>query len=74
MNGQTKWDSFKESFTNILSGYILSLLTQVIVFPLFDINTSMGENMIISLIFTLVSLARLYIIRRIYNWKDNRRN
>jgi hypothetical protein len=72
MKPQSKWDSFKESFTNILTGYIIALLTQVVVFPWFGIESSLGENMLICLIFTGVSLVRLYIVRRYYNWKEQR--
>jgi len=70
MKPQSKWDSFKESFTNILTGYIIALLTQIVVFPWFGIESSLGENMLICLIFTGVSLVRLYIVRRYYNWKE----
>ena len=72
MKGQSKWDSFKESFTNILTGYIIALVTQIIIFPWFDIDTTLGDNIIISLIFTCVSLVRLYIVRRYYNYKEQR--
>ena len=72
MKGQSKWDSLKESFTNILTGYIIALVTQIITFPWFDIDTTLGDNMIISLIFTCVSLVRLYIVRRYYNYKEQR--
>ena len=72
MKGQSKWDSFKESFTNILTGYIIALLTQIVVFPWFGIESSLGDNMLICLIFTGVSLVRLYIVRRYYNWKEQR--
>lgn len=64
---QTKLESFLESSLNILSGMITALVTQILVFPLFDIQVSMHTNVQIMLIFTGVSLLRSYIWRRLFN-------
>jgi len=64
---QSKKGSLMESITNILIGLGVALLTQNIVFPLFGLEVSGGQHLLISLIFTFVSLARSYFIRRVYN-------
>jgi hypothetical protein len=66
-NMQTKLFSFIESVTNILVGYTINLTAQVLIFPLFNIYISLDSNIKIGLIFTVISLCRSYIIRRLFN-------
>jgi len=71
--GQTKLESFKESFINILIGYFTALISQIIIFPWFDIKVSISDNLLIGLYFTLISLVRSYLIRRYYNRRLSRK-
>ena len=64
---QSRWMSFAEATTNIVVGYCLAVLTQVIVFPLFGLQASLGANLLIGGIFTIISLARSFALRRIFN-------
>ena len=64
---QTKFSSLIESLLNILIGYFVALASQLMIFPLFDINVSLTTNLWIGLWFTAVSLIRSYIIRRWFN-------
>ena len=64
---QSRWMSFVEAVTNIAVGYGIAVLTQVIVFPLFGLHASLGENLLIGCLFTAVSLVRSYALRRIFN-------
>lgn len=66
---QSKLNSFIESLTNILIGYIIAILSQLAIFPLFSINIPLSDNLLIGLYFTLISLIRSYIIRRYFNKK-----
>ena len=59
--------SLVESLTNVVIGYAVAVLTQLIVFPLFGLEVSLTQNLGIGLIFTGVSIARSYAIRRIFN-------
>ena len=68
MVGQTKFESLVESATNIGVGYIVSLMVQILVFPLFDLQVTLTENVVICLIFTAASLVRMYFLRRFFNW------
>ncbi len=58
--------SLFESITNVVIGYLLSLITQVVAFPIFQIEVSLADNMAISVIFTVVSLVRSYVLRRVF--------
>ena len=66
-NLQSKKASFGEAVTNTVIGYGLAIVTQLIVFPLFDIEVNIAENMAIAFIFSAVSIARSYVIRRLFN-------
>ena len=66
---QTKYQSFIESLTNILIGYLTALLSQVLIFPLFDIYVTLQDNLLIGLYFTIISLTRSYLVRRYFNKK-----
>ena len=64
---QSRWMSFVESVTNIVVGYGLAVLTQIIVFPLFGLHVSLGENFLLAALFTCISLIRSFAIRRLFN-------
>ena len=68
---QTKLQSLVESFTNILIGYVTAIISQILIFPLFDINIPLSDNLLIGLYFTLISLVRSYLVRRYYNRKHS---
>ena len=67
---QSKLQSLIESLTNILIGYLTALFSQVLIFPIFDINVTFQDNLLIGLYFTIISLIRSYLIRRYFNNKD----
>ena len=71
---QSKFQSLIESFINILIGYLTALLSQLLIFPLFNINIPIQDNLLIGLYFTLISLVRSYIIRRYFNKKVSNSN
>ena len=57
---QTKKQSFIESLTNVAIGYLISLLSLFIIFPILGIESSTGKNLIITLYFTLITLYGSY--------------
>ena len=64
---QTKLESFIESIINIIVGYIIAVLSQLLIFPFFDVDVSFSDNLQIAAWFTAVSLVRSYVIRRWFN-------
>jgi hypothetical protein len=56
-----------EATANVAVGYGIAVITQVMVFPLFGLNASLIENLILGSIFTIVSLIRSYTLRRMFN-------
>jgi hypothetical protein len=65
---QSKKKSFIESVTNVIVGLFLSWLTwQIVIIPIFKIYPNNQQIIIISVIFTILSILRSYVIRRIFN-------
>ncbi len=69
---QTKTQSLIESVVNVLIGYTVALLSQLLIFPMFDIHVTFTDNLLIGLWFTVISIMRSYTIRRWFNAKIKR--
>ena len=63
---QSRLMSLAESVTNVVIGYVLAIATQIVVFPWFGIETGLAEHLSIGLAFVGVSLARGYLLRRLF--------
>ena len=63
---QTKKHSLFESFSNVLVGYAVAVLSQIIIFPFFDIHVTLQDNIFIGLWFTVISILRSYCLRRVF--------
>ncbi len=61
---QSRLMSLVESLANVLVGYGVAVVTQVLVFPLFGLAVTVTENLLIGLIVTVVSIVRSYALRR----------
>ena len=67
---QSRLMSLAESVTNVVIGYVLAIATQIVVFPWFGIETGLAEHLTIGLAFVGVSLARGYLLRRLFErWR-----
>lgn len=51
---------------NVVVGYGIAVMTQIAVFPLFGLNASLRDNMIMGSIFTVVSIVRSFSLRRLF--------
>ena len=63
---QSRWMSFAEAVVNVVLGYGVAVVTQMLVLPLFGIRASVSDNLIIGVIFTMVSLVRSFTLRRVF--------
>ena len=64
---QTRLGSFVEAWANILVGFGVNFTANLIVLPRFGFNVTAGDAFGIGLVFTAISLARSYVIRRWFN-------
>ncbi len=58
--------SMVEALANVLVGYGIAVVTQVVVFPMFGLRASLSENAAIGGVFTVVSILRSYLMRRLF--------
>ena len=63
---QSRAGSLVEAGVNVVVGYVLALATQALVFPLFGIAATLAQDGLIAGVFTLVSLVRSYLLRRVF--------
>ena len=63
---QSLWMSLVESIVNVVDGYVVAVGAQLMVFPLFRLHATLGDNLMIGLIFTGVSLVRSFLLRRVF--------
>ena len=58
--------SLVEAVTNVAIGYGVAVLTQILIFPLFGLHTTLAQNLQMGGVFTLVSIARSFALRRVF--------
>ena len=63
---QSRLMSLLEALTNVVVGFWLAVIVQILVFPLFGLSVSFGQNLAIATLFTGVSLMRGYVLRRLF--------
>lgn len=69
---QSRIASFLEANANTWLGFVMSmLLWEFVVKPLWGFSTSIGDNLAITTLFAVASIARGYVIRRYFNWRYN---
>ena len=71
---QTKKQSFLESITNTLVGFIISLAATFVIFPIVGVASTGAKNIAITLFFTIISVLRGYVVRRFFNKTNTLKN
>lgn len=64
---QSKLMSWVETLTSTAVGYTVACTLQIVIFPLYGIHLPVRENLVIGVWFTLISIARGYIVRRVFS-------
>jgi hypothetical protein len=70
---QSRWMSMVESIVNVVVGYGVAVVTQILIFPMFGLHTTLEENLQMGAVFTMVSIARSFALRRLFNAVQHRR-
>jgi uncharacterized membrane protein len=63
---QSRAMSLVEALTNVVVGYVLAVATQFAVFPLVGVEIRTRQMLLVGLAFTLVSILRNYVLRRLF--------
>ena len=65
---QSRGQSSIEVCTNYAIGYVTTVLSLFVLYPLFGIQAAIGSKLSISGIFYVVAIGRGYVLRRFFNW------
>jgi len=63
---QSRTMSLVEAVANVVVGYGIAVATQLIVFPWFGLPARIGDALAIGAIYTAISTARSYLLRRAF--------
>ncbi len=66
MREQSRFMSLVESCGNTAIGFAINLSANMCVLPLFGYDVGLREALGIGLIFTAISVARSYVVRRLF--------
>ena len=67
---QPRFLSALEAATNVAAGFGIALAVQIAVFPAIGVTATLGQNTTLAAVFTAVSLARSYVLRRLFDRLD----
>ena len=67
IEGQNRKMSFIESTVSVIAGYILTVLIQYLLYPLFGVTVPPTEALIISLIIVFAAFLKNFTVRRFFN-------
>lgn len=71
MGTQTKLNSILESVSNTAIGLITTLIFSPFIYNMVGMVYTYGQLGLVTVLFTLLSIVRGYIIRRFFNKKPN---
>lgn len=63
---QSRLMSLAEAITNVSVGYAIAVLTQLMVFPWFGLPAHLEDALAIGAIFTVMSIVRGFLLRRVF--------
>ena len=63
---QSRLMSLVESVANVIVGYGVAVVTQILIFPIFGLHTTLAQNLKMGAIFTIVSITRSFALRRVF--------
>ncbi|WP_424931909.1 DUF7220 family protein [Amaricoccus macauensis] len=63
---QSRLMSLVESVANVTVGYGVAVFTQILIFPIFGLHTTLAQNLKMGAMFTVVSIVRAFALRRLF--------
>lgn len=64
---QTRLGSFIEAWVNVFIGFWINFFANLMILPAFGFHITISENFQIGVLYTVISVARSYAIRRWFN-------
>ncbi len=63
---QSRSFSTIEAATNVVLGWMVAMITQLLVFPVIGLQVMLWQNLVLSGVFASVSFLRSYVLRRLF--------
>ena len=63
---QSRAMSLVEAVANVTVGFGVAVVTQILIFPVFELQTTLVQNLKMGAVFTVVSIARSFALRRLF--------
>ena len=64
---QTRVGSLIEACMNVAIGFAINFVANMLILPLIGFHITPGQNLFIGVLYTGISVARSYVIRRWFN-------
>ncbi len=63
---QSRTMSLVESVANVVVGYGIAVVSQMLLFPIFGMHMTIAQNLKLAGAFTIISICRSFALRRIF--------
>ena len=63
---QSRTMSLVEAVTNVVVGYGIAVVTQILIFPVFGLHATLVQNLKMGVVFSGVSVLRSFALRRLF--------
>lgn len=63
---QSRTMSLVEAVANVLAGFGIAVVSQILIFPAFGVQMTVAQNVKLASAFTLISICRSFALRRIF--------
>lgn len=63
---QSRTMSLVEAVANVVVGYGIAVVSQILIFPAFGLQMTMAQNLQLAAAFTVISICRSFALRRVF--------
>ena len=63
---QSRAMSLVEAMANVVVGYGVAVVTQILIFPVLGLHATLAQNLKMGLVFTGISIIRSFALRRLF--------
>tara|TARA_R110000824_G_scaffold177096_1_gene356338 strand:+ start:162 stop:389 length:228 start_codon:yes stop_codon:yes gene_type:complete len=71
---QSKKASLIEALINVTVGYLVAVLANYIVLPMFGYMVNIADSFYIGIVFMVIGIIRSYLLRRLFNMREKNAN
>ena len=66
--------SLIEALINVTVGYLVAVLANYMVLPMFGYMVNIADSFYIGIVFMAIGITRSYLLRRLFNMRENNEN